>query len=103
MNLNKPKNNWIAIKLIGKTAVNSQSIGASVTFPYDNVMQIREVDGGSAHSSQSSKILYFGLGKLKYANNLVIIWPGGKVTKIEKLKAGNSYTIDENGNIAILY
>lgn len=102
-NLNRSKNKWIGIKLIGTSTVNKQAIGSSVSFPFNDGIQIREVDGGSAHSSQSSKILYFGLRKMKFVRNIEIQWVGGKVTKIEKLKSGKCYSIDMNGAISIIY
>ncbi|MES2800693.1 MAG: CRTAC1 family protein [Bacteroidota bacterium] len=92
-NLSKAKNRWIAIKLVGSGTVNRSAVGSSVTLLAGDKIQMREVDGGSGHSSQSSKTLYFGLGKNKFASNITIQWLGGETRTIEKLKAGKVYEI----------
>jgi hypothetical protein len=65
--------------------------------------QIREVDGGSGHSSQSTKTLYFGLGKQNFAQNIEIQWLGHETSTLEKLEAGHVYSINRAGEIIIVY
>ena len=103
-NNNRTKNNWIRIKLIGDSGVNRDCLGCSVTISLENNTKkiIREVDGGSGHSSQSSKILHFGLGSEKFAKNIEIQWLGKETQKIEKLKAGRVYEIFYKGDISII-
>ena len=97
-------NNWIGFKLIGAENVNKDCIGCSITIKNsNNEIQIKEVDGGTGHSSQSSKILYFGLGKVEYAKDITIQWLGHSEMKIDDLKAGKVYKIELNKKIRKLY
>lgn len=102
-NNNQSGNNWIRIKLVGGDGVNHDCLGCSVTLSSDGENKsIREVDGGSGHSSQSSKILHFGMGKSKYARDIEIQWLGGETQKIDKLKTNKVYRIEYNQGITIL-
>ena len=78
-------------------------MGCKVTFEIDGKKYIREVDSGSGHSSQSSKILYFGLGKEKTIRNVTIHWGRDMTTIIKKINSGNVYTIRTNGSFTKLY
>ena len=91
------KNNWIGIKLIGDQGINRSCVGCSVELMGNGKVQIREVDGGSGHSSQSTKTLYFGLGSSKYAEDITIQWIGGGEQCIKKLKRGKVYKINASG------
>ena len=102
-NNNQSRNKWIRIKLVGGKGVNYDCLGCSVTLSTNGVDKlIREVDGGSGHSSQSSKILHFGMGKSKYARDIEIQWLGRETQKIDKLKTGRVYEINYKGDIKIL-
>lgn len=102
-NNNESKNNWIGIKLVGDGAVNASCIGCSVTYRSSEFAQIKEVDGGSGHGSQSTKIIYFGLSDEKNAEKLEIKWLGGKTQVIEGLKGGKVYKVSESGKVSKLY
>jgi len=96
-------NNFIGFKLIGSTGVNTSCIGCRVTFEIGDKKHIREVDGGSGHSSQSSKILYFGVGKQKKIENVKIQWSNGEVLILKKIKVNRVYTVQSDKKIAVLY
>lgn len=102
-NLNKSKNNWIGIKLVGSNGVNSSAIGAHVSFESKGLRQIREVDGGSGHGSQNTRILYFGIGKAKDINNLTIDWMNGKQLIVPNLKANQVIEISVDGLVKVVY
>jgi len=98
------QNNWIGFKLIGSENVNSDCIGCSVTIKMKNgAIQIKEVDGGSGHNSQSTKVLYFGLGEQKCAKNITIQWLGNSEQEIKELKSGRVYEVKLNGKIKKIY
>ena len=102
--LKKGKNkNWIGFKLIGTDLINKDAIGSHVIIEVNGVKQIREVDGGSGHSSQSTKNLYFGVGKNKKIDNLLVKWIGGKILNVKNLKVGHVYNVYQNGTVSILY
>jgi hypothetical protein len=103
-NETKNKNNWIGIKLVGQGTINKSCVGCSVSIYSETLgYQIKEVDGGSGHSSQSSKVIYFGLGQEKTATNIVIQWIGGEETHLEELKAGKAYEIHPDGTVKVYY
>ncbi|MCB9196310.1 MAG: CRTAC1 family protein [Flavobacteriales bacterium] len=102
-NVTRNKNHWIAIKLEGLDSVNRSAIGCSVRFQIKDKWYIREVDGGSGHCSQSSKMMYFGLGKNKKISNIQINWIGGGKTVITELDADKCYLIKTSGEITVIY
>lgn len=102
-NNNNKKNNWIGFKLKGAGRINQSALGASVTVEASGLIQIKEVDGGSGHASQSSRILYFGLGNIKSIDRITIRWPGSKTTVLKKLTPGKVYTVLPTGLTGILY
>jgi hypothetical protein len=97
------ENNFIGFKLIGSDGVNASCLGCRVTFEIGNKKHIREVDGGSGHSSQSSKILYFGVGKVKKIRNVKIQWSNGEIVILEKIRVNRVYKVQTDKKIAILY
>lgn len=102
-NQNNQNNNWIGIKLVGGLGVNKSCLGCSVSFNQNGLTQIREVDGSSGHNCQSSRILYFGLGKATEIENIAIEWLGSPASSVKQLNANHVYRIDVNGKIKILY
>ena len=102
-NLSISNNNWIGIKLVGSENVNRSCVGCSITITLKNGKQIKEVDGGSGHSSQSSKILYFGLGEQKQIENTEIQWLGSETTIVPILKAGKTYRIARSARVKNIY
>lgn len=102
-NESQNRNNWIGIKLEGEGEINTSAVGCSVRFMIGSKVYLKEVDGGSGHSSQSSRMLHFGLGKTKKIENIEIHWTNGETLVIDKLKAGRAYSIDPKGEIRKLY
>lgn len=96
-------NRYIGFKLIGADSTNLSSLGCRVTFNFQDKKQIREVDCGSGHSSQSTKILYFGVSKLKVIRNITVNWMDGTYFEIKKIKTNKTYTISKKGAIKVLY
>ncbi len=96
-------NNWIGFKLMGGDSVNRSCLGCRVRFQIGDKIYLREVEGGSGHSSQSTKILYFGLGKNEWVENIEIQWLGSEITRIKKLNSGHVYTLNRKGKIKKLY
>lgn len=88
--------NWIGIKLSGKEDINSDCFGCSVVFESKDTIQRVAVDGGSGHASQSTRILYFGLGSSKKVDKLTVHWTNGSSSEFTGLKAGNIYKIGMN-------
>jgi enediyne biosynthesis protein E4 len=91
--------NWIAVKLTGLEDVNRDCFGCKVIFEQDGERMAREVDAASGQASQSTRLLYYGLGDRKELELLEVKWANGKSNKYEKLKAGKIYEIKSNGRI----
>lgn len=102
-NQQKENNNWIGFKLVGVSDINKDALGSRVEVEINGQKLIREVDGGSGHSSQSSKNIYIGLGKDIPKISIKIIWLGGKITEIKNLKTNRVYKINSKGKVQVLY
>lgn len=79
--------NWIGIKLIGQKEINSDAFGVIVKlYTKDGKIITKEVDGGSGQASQSSKILYVGLGITTDFEKIEIYWSKEKIQTLSNLK-----------------
>ncbi len=91
--------NWIGIKLLGEKDVNKDAFGCKVLFEQDSLKMLKEVDGGTGHASQSTSILYYGLGKATNLEKLTIFWLNGKSHNFSNLKSNCIYQIDSTGKL----
>lgn len=89
--------NWLKVQLTGIDQ-DKNGIGARVEVTIGRQKIIREIDGGSSHSSQNSTIAHFGLGTAKIADTVRIIWVGGKEQVMFHQKANQLLKIVENNN-----
>jgi hypothetical protein len=90
--------NWLKVQLTGIGA-DRNGIGARVELIIGDKRMIREVDGGSSHSSQNSTIAHFGLGTALTVDTVRIIWVGGKEQIFFNQKANQLLKIVENNNM----
>ena len=89
--------NWLKIQLTGIDQ-DKNGIGARVEVTIGRQKIIREIDGGSSHSSQNSTIAHFGLGTAKIVDTVRIIWVGGKEQVRVHQKVNQVLKIVENNN-----
>ncbi len=89
------ENNWIALQLVGDES-NRDGIGARVTVVSGDIQQYTQKRSASGYLSQNDPRLYFGLGSNKMAESIEVIWPSGKVQKLENIKSGQFLTIKES-------
>ena len=89
--------NWLKVQLTGIDQ-DKNGIGARVEITIGKLKIIREIDGGSSHSSQNSTIAHFGLGTAKIVDTVRIIWVGGKEQVMFHQKANQLLKIVENNN-----
>ena len=74
-------NNWLKLRLEG-TRSNRDAVGARVTIiRRDGARQMQEIRAGGSYQSNSTKALFFGLGK-SVADTVIISWPSGVVQKL---------------------
>lgn len=93
--------NWIGILLIGQKEINADAFGVIVKlYTKDGKILTKEVDGGSGQASQSSKILYFGIGKESSFEKVEVIISKDKVLTINALEINtvNKVWIYKHGN-----
>ncbi len=85
--------NWIGIRLRGMKNCNSDCFGVKVKLYTKSGILIKEVDGGSGQASQSSKVLYFGLGNETSFDKIEIYWPKEKIQTLYELEINQIKTI----------
>ena len=96
-----PQGNWIGIKLKGEVPFTTDAFGCRVLFEQENRKMIKEVDGCSGHASQSSPILYYGLGTATRLKKATLLLPNGQTFEFNDLKANTLYEITTSGKIEI--
>jgi len=88
------RNNWLAIRLIG-IASNRDGIGARIKIVAGNLIQYEQSKGGTSYLSASDPRLYFGLGSMKQADLVEVLWPSGKIDKLANVRANRILTLRE--------
>lgn len=91
--------NWIGIRLIGESGINRDCFGCKVLFKQDSIRMMREMDGASGHASQSSRVIYFGLGDKKELQDATVYWTNGETLSLNNLKSGFIYVVKADGSI----
>lgn len=91
--------NFVGIQLIGSVGTNRDCFGCRVVFEQEDRKMVREVDGGSGQASQSSRILYYGLGDAKSLQKAIIYWSNGEQQVVTGLKNGTIYTFEQGGTV----
>ncbi|MEM6345916.1 MAG: CRTAC1 family protein [Bacteroidota bacterium] len=75
-NQSQNAHHWLAVKLEGSLS-NRMAIGARVEIKVEGKWRVRALKAGSSWASQSSSILYFGLGSAEKVDSLLVKWPSG--------------------------
>lgn len=89
--------NFVGIQLIGGDGSNIDCFGCRVVFEQGTRKMAREVDGGSGQASQSSRIIYYGLGEAKSLDKVTIYWSNGEKQELAGLKNGSIYSLKQGG------
>ena len=72
------KKRILTVRLEGKPG-NPTAVGARVTLKRtDGTQQSQEVYAGGGYLSQSSRVLYLGLGETGEVDEIIVRWPDGK-------------------------
>jgi hypothetical protein len=97
INRTKNSNHSALFKLIG-TRSNKEAIGARVKVTAGELVQFKEVRGGSSYLSQNDLRLHFGLGSQTKMSSVEIVWPSGRKDVLRDLPTGFIYTmVEEKG------
>jgi hypothetical protein len=86
--------NWIKIKLEGSRS-DANGIGSRVEVYTDNVLMTREIDGGSSHESQNSKIAHFGMNESRAADSIIVKWTSTVTQTLYDVKVNQTITLQE--------
>jgi len=91
---NGNSNHWLIISLLGVES-NRNGIGARVIVFSGDLVQIREVSGGSGSCSQNSIPVEFGLGENSFIDSVVVRWPSGIVSTQTDISVDQFITVSE--------
>jgi hypothetical protein len=86
--------NWLQIELEGvKSELNG--LGSRIEVLVDDLVLIREIEGGSSHLSQNTTIAHFGLGDVDEVESVTVRWLGGKTQTLNNIAANQRIKITE--------
>lgn len=89
-------NNWMALKLAGKSA-NRDAIGARVWLEEEGSLQVAEVRSGGSYLSHNDMRVHFGLGRRTKVPPVRVRWPDGAIERFEGL-APNAIHVIRQGH-----
>ena len=85
---------WLALSLHGVTS-NRDGIGARIKVVAGGRVQYAQAKGGMSYLSSSDPRLYFGLGRADKVDLVKILWPSGKIDRLQGVDADQFLTIKE--------
>ena len=90
---NNSNENYLQVKLKGPKN-NSLGIGAGVYIKTGEQSQFQELYLTRGFESSVTNILNFGLGNTSIVDEVLVVWPDGKTSIIERTKANELLTVD---------
>jgi hypothetical protein len=88
------ENNWITFNLVG-TESNRDAIGALVKISAGGKEQVGVRRSTTGYLSQNDHRMHFGLADAPNVEWVEIIWPSGKIQRLENLEANQILTVKE--------
>ncbi len=88
---------FIRLTVEGTTS-GTDAFGTTVRLKSSQGIQTRIVSGGSGFLAQHDPRLIFGMGDDSHAEWLEIIWPTGKIQRVESIARGSSLKVIENSD-----
>jgi len=86
---------FLKIRLEGDQQ-NTQGIGAKVFINTGNNKQVQEEFVTRGFQSSVDPVMHIGLGKDSIVGELTVKWPGGKISRLEKVKTDTLITIQQS-------
>lgn len=86
----------LRIRLLGGAGSNVDGYGARVEVLAGGLKQTAWCRSGNSYGSQSQATLTFGLGTRPLADEVVVTWPSGKVSRVTGVSAGATLTLRES-------
>jgi hypothetical protein len=90
------KNHWVRLKLQG-TKSNRDGVGTKVEVTAGGRTIFRQRKGGYSMEASNDPRVTVGIGPSDLVDKLVVRWPVGAVTTMEKLKPDKEYVVVEPG------
>jgi len=90
----KKAGNYLVVTLRGK-GKNTGAVGANATLYADGLIGYQELIPARGFQSSVDSRLHFGLGHLQTVDSLVVMWPNGKYSVLNDVKANQFLTIEE--------
>ena len=91
----EPDNHYLQVKLDGD-GDNRFAVGARVTVQAGNQSLYQEESPTRGFQSSVDYILTFGLGKVDTAQSVVVDWPDGRVSRLQKVRANQRITLKQS-------
>jgi hypothetical protein len=89
----EPRGHWLRVRLAGAASPNRDGVGARVTVQASGRRQAREVTTGGSYLAACDSRLHFGLGNAARADEIVVRWPDGRVTRRRDVAADREVVI----------
>jgi hypothetical protein len=96
-NYTDPNHNWVSFDLEG-TKSNRSAVGAIIILHWNGKRSRKSVTAGEAFSSQSQRVVHFGLGEVGQVEKAEIRWPSGIVQTIENPEINVKHKITEQNS-----
>jgi hypothetical protein len=93
-NASRGRFSWIQLRLVGTRSLRD-AIGARVEIVAGDLKISRQVRGGRSYASAHDYRLTIGLGPAQRIDELQVVWPGGRVTKLQNVAVNQSLRIAE--------
>ncbi len=90
---NNATNNYLQVELKGSNN-NSLGIGANVYLKNNSSTQLQQLYLARGYKSSVTNILNFGLGKASMVEEVIVVWPDGKSSKLNNIKTNQRITVD---------
>lgn len=86
--------NWMRFNVVGHDG-NTRAIGANIDLRVGDTWHWREIyAGGNNFKSQNEMVFHFGLNDTETADEIVVNWPGGNITRtLSNYPANHTWTI----------
>lgn len=90
--------NYIKVKLAGSDK-NTRALGSQVTVYTGGVGQTRHLAVTRGYQSSVDYTLVFGLGRATQADSILVIWPDGRLARLENVPANRQIDISDQFGI----
>ena len=92
-----PKANYLTIRLRG-SGKNTLGLGSKVYLYSDGNVQYIEQMPTHGYQSTVTNNIHFGLNNRDYADSIRIEWPGGRISRLSRVRANQIIIVEESGN-----